>query len=138
MKNELMKRNIRDEVPAFFGGRDLFRGFNKEFEEILSGKCDFEEDNDKYVVEIEVPGVKKEEINIGLKNDILTVSWKRIKETKKELKNSRYERNEGCFTRSFNVEGTDEKKIDAELKNGLLKIVLFKNDAAKAKKIEIK
>jgi len=138
MNNQLVKKTFWNDLPSLFGGRDLFSGFRGDFEKILNGRCDFEEDDEKYYVELEVPGVKKEEIDIGLKNDVLTISWKREKEEKRGLKNSTYERREGSFTRSFNVEGADASNINAELKNGILKISLAKHENAKPKKIEIK
>ena len=76
--------NFWNDVPSIFDkkGRSLFSGFSSEFDKILNGKCDFEELDDKYVVELEVPGVKKDEINITLKNDTLTISWSRTNEKK--------------------------------------------------------
>lgn len=130
-----------DDMPSLFekGKRALFSGFSSEFDKILNGKCDFEELDDKYLVELEVPGVQKDEINLSLKNDILTISWSR-KRGKKEEKTARksYERSEGSFTRSFNVDGADPDKIQASLKDGVLKIILPKSENSKPKKIEIK
>jgi len=130
-----------DDMPTLFekGKRALFSGLSSEFDKILNGKCDFEELEDKYLVELEVPGVKKDEINLSLKNDTLTISWSRKRE-KKEEKTARksYERSEGSFTRSFDVDGADPDKIQAALKDGVLKIVLPKSENSKAKKIEIK
>lgn len=104
---------------------------------ILNGKCDFEETDDKYVIELEVPGVKKDEINLNLKNDILTISWYSKKESKSDKGKSKYERREGSFTRSFDVEGSDTDKIEAELKSGILKVTLPKHESTKPKKIQI-
>lgn len=130
-----------DDMPVLFerGKRALFSGLTSEFDKILNGKCDFEELEDKYLVELEVPGVQKNEINLSLKNDTLIISWsrKREKNEEKAAKKS-YERSEGSFTRSFNVDGADPDKIQAALKDGVLKIVLPKNENSKAKKIEIK
>jgi len=117
--------------------KSLFKGFDSEFEKILNGKCDFEENDDKYVIELEVPGVKKDEININLKNEVLIVSWYSKKENKSNKGRSKYERNEGSFTRSFDVEGSVADKIEAELKNGILKITLPKHENSKPKKIQI-
>ena len=130
-----------NDVPSIFErkGRDLFSGFSKEFDKILNGKCDFEELDDKYVVALEVPGVKKDEINITLKNETLNINWSRTNEKKEgKKKRSNYERSEGSFRRSFSVEGADADKINAELKDGVLKIELPKQEALKPKKITIK
>jgi len=59
------------------------------------------------------------------------------KENRSGKGKSRYERSEGSFTRSFDVEGSDAEKIEAELKNGILKITLPKHEMSKPKKIEI-
>jgi len=133
-------KDFWDDVPSFFNRNLNFpKMFSGEFDKILNGKCDFEEFGDKYVVELEVPGVKKDEINVSLKNENLTISWKRKNEKKEgDKKNSKYERSEGSFTRSFHVEGTDQEKIHAELKDGVLKLMLPKLEEAKAKKIQIK
>jgi HSP20 family protein len=138
MKNSLVRKNLWDGFPAFFEGRDLFKGYSADFDKVLNGKCDFEEDGDKYTIELEVPGVKKEEINLSLKNDILNIYWSRKSEKHGGTKKSRYERSEGSFTRSFDVEGVNPDKIEAELKNGILKIILHKEESFKPKKIEIK
>ncbi|HOV15231.1 MAG TPA: Hsp20/alpha crystallin family protein, partial [Spirochaetota bacterium] len=114
----------------------LFK-FDSEFDKILNGRSDFEEDNEKYSVELEVPGVKKEEINISLKNDVLTINWSRKKENKKSFGKTKYERTEGSFSRSFDVEGANGDKIDAELKNGVLKVVVFKKENFKPIQIQI-
>jgi len=148
MSNNLIKRDfwntipkwetaLQDAFPVFLGNKNLFKGFDPGFEKILNGKCDFEESDDRYVIELEVPGVKKDEINISLKNEVLTISWSSKKENKDGKGKSRYERSEGSFTRSFDVEGSDAEKIDAELKNGVLKITLPKHEMSKPKKIQI-
>ncbi|HPO49653.1 MAG TPA: Hsp20/alpha crystallin family protein [Spirochaetota bacterium] len=134
--NELIKRGFGDFAPDFFKTDNLFK-FNREFEKILNGRSDFEEDNDKYTVELEIPGVKKEEVEITLKNDVLTIGWSRKKENKKTFGKSIYERAEGSFSRSFDVEGADSKKIEAELKNGVLKVVVAKREDFKPFSIKI-
>jgi len=125
-------------TPSIFND-DLFKiSYPKEFSKILNGKCDFEEHEENYVVELEVPGVNKDEIKVTLKNDYLTINWNRKNEKKSNAKNASYERSEGSFTRSFYVEGADQEKIEAELKNGVLKLVLPKKENLKSKQITIK
>ena len=134
-----MSRELRlftdfwNDVPSLFGkGED-------EFLKIMNGKCDFEEHDDRYALELEVPGVKKEEISLEISNDVLTVSWSRKKEKKSGIgKNSRFERSRGNFSRSFSVRGADSDRITASLKNGLLSVELPKTNLYRAKRIEIK
>lgn len=134
--NDLIRNEFGTFIPDFFKANSLFKS-DSDFEKILNGRSDFEEDDEKYTIEIEVAGVKKEEIDISLKNDLLTVNWSRKKESKKLLGKSKYERISGSFSRSFNVEGSDPNKIEAELKNGVLKVVLYKNDNFKPVSIKI-
>jgi HSP20 family protein len=143
MNKELVKRDLWDSFrdlntfPSFFGTRNLSRVFDSDISRIINGKCDIEETDDKYIVELEVPGVKKEEINLSLKNDTLTISWSRKKENKKSDGKSKYERSEGSFTRSFDVEGANTENVEAELKNGVLKIIVNKLEDSKPKNITI-
>ncbi|OHD07176.1 MAG: hypothetical protein A2086_02540 [Spirochaetes bacterium GWD1_27_9] len=134
----LTKRDFFEPMTSFFDGFGWMQKVGDEFDKILNGKCDFEEEENKYLINLEVPGVKKEEINIGLKDETLTISWSRKVEKNQESKNSRYERRDGSFTRSFSVKGADFEKIDAQLKNGVLTIEIPKLETIKAKKIEIK
>lgn len=105
---------------------------------MLNAKCDFQDREDSYRIELELPGVKKKEVEIELKNDVLTVSWERKQEKKKGLgKNSRFERSQGSFTRSFTVGGADESKISAELRDGVLNITVPKTEEARPHRISI-
>ena len=140
MTKELITLNsLFNKLPSIFDD-DWFVNFPDDYTKALNGRCDFEEDNEKYTVELEVPGVKKEEINVSLKNDNLTISWNRVRENKEEDSKKRkiYERSEGSFKRNFFVENIDVEKVNAELKDGVLKLVLPKKESAKPKEIEIK
>jgi len=140
MNKELIKKDFTDIFPSFFNeGAKWLRGFNSEFDKILNGKCDFEDRDNEYYIELETPGVEKDEININFKNDNLVINWSRTREEKKgKSDKNRYERSSGSFQRSFYVEGADFEKIEAELKNGVLKITIPKLEKVKAKQITIK
>ncbi len=105
-----------------------------------SPKTDIYEDKDKYVFSLEVPGVKKENINIEFNENLLTVSGQ--KEIEKELKEEnfyRIERGYGKFSRSFSVpRDVDVKGVEAHLQDGVLTLVMPKIEEQKAKSIEIK
>lgn len=141
MSKELtLFKDFFNNLPSFSDIEEDFASLMPaDIRKVMNGKCDFEETDSEYSIELELPGVKKDEVNVDLKNDILTVSWKREREQKKGLlKNKRYERSTGSFTRSFSVSGADSSKVDASLSDGVLKVKVGKNDAYKAKKIEIK
>ncbi len=101
------------------------------------------ETDKSYVVELAAPGLKKDDFQIELENNVLTISYKRSEEKKEEEEN--YTRREFYFTefkRSFTLpEDADLEKIDAKYKDGILEITIEKKDEAKVKpkkKISIK
>lgn len=91
-------------------------------------------------VEVDLPGVKKEDIEVKIDNNILTISGER--KMKKEVKKKDYylmESSFGKIERSFVLpKGIDQEKINAEYKNGRLIIDLQKEERLKPKKVEVK
>ncbi len=91
-------------------------------------------------VEIDMPGVKKEDIDVRIDNNILTVSGER--KMKKEVKKKDYylmESSFGRIERSFSLpKGIDQDKISAQYKDGRLVIDLEKEESSKPKAIEVK
>jgi HSP20 family protein len=91
-------------------------------------------------IEVDLPGVKKEDIDINIADHILTVTAER--KMKKEVKESDYyilESSFGKIVRSFSIpDGIDMDKIDAEFKDGRLFITLEKQEALKPKAIKVK
>jgi len=100
------------------------------------------EGSDAYHVDVDLPGVKKEDISIDVENNVLTISGKR--ETKSEVKEQDYykiESSYGKFQRSFTLpEKVDVENIRAATQDGVLKVVIPKLQIAQnpTKKIEIK
>ena len=104
-------------------------------------KVDIKEYEDKYLLEAELPGVNKEDINIEIRDDILTISVNRNEEIKEERENYiRRERRYGSLKRSFPVDDVEQDKIDARFENGILYLELPKRkDARKnVNRIQIK
>jgi HSP20 family protein len=101
---------------------------------------DITEDDKEYLVKAELPEMKREEIKINVHEDVLSISGERKYE--KEEKGKKYHRVErayGSFVRSFTLpEDADGSKINAEYKEGVLKIHLPKSEKAKPKSIEVK
>ena len=115
-------------MPALFTGDTQMR-------------VDIKENDKEYIVEADMPGVKKEEINVELNNDRLTIAVERNEEINEEKENYiRRERRSGSFCRSFIVENVKEEGIAAKFENGVLSIMLPKKEAGinKKNKIEIK
>lgn len=96
-----------------------------------------------YHIEVDLPGVKKEDINIQVEDATLVVSGERkVKEEIKEENYYKIESNFGSFTRSFSLpEEADIENIHAESDDGVLEVIVPKLEAEKVdkvKKIEIK
>lgn len=134
------RRNSFDLFDNFFGDDDFF---TKREHHLM--KTDIKEKKDKYVIEMDLPGYAKENINLELNNGYLEVSAKVEKEEKnnEEEKFVRRERFYGECSRSFYVgEDVTEDDIEAEFKNGMLKIEVPKKEAQpklpETKKIAIK
>ena len=133
------RKNEFDLFDDFFRGDDFF---TRREQSIM--KTDIREKDDKYIIEMDLPGYEKENINLELKEGYLTVSAKVERETDNSEK-ERYvhkERFYGECSRSFYVgEDITEQDIHAEFKNGILKVNIPKKEAKKeipeAKRIEI-
>jgi HSP20 family protein len=98
------------------------------------------EENNNIVIKAELPGVKKENVTIDIKDNMLTLKGERTEETEvKEENYYRKERSYGKFHRAFTLpDAVDPNKIEASFKDGVLKISIPKAEEAKTKKIEIK
>ncbi len=101
---------------------------------------DVSESDAEYTMEVELPGLTDKDIEVKVENDLLTVSSKK-EEGKKEYRKGYLlrERSGYEFARSFSLpKEVDREKIDAEFKNGLLKLVLPKTPKAQPKTIDVK
>ena len=123
------RRNEFDLFDDFFKGDDFF---SRRDMSIM--KTDIKEKKDKYVIEVDLPGYEKENINLELKDGYLQVSAKVEKEEHSD-ENERFvhkERFYGHCSRSFYVGDTiKEEDIEAEFKNGILKIDIPKKEEKK-------
>jgi HSP20 family protein len=128
---------LRDEINRLFeapfsnGGSDAFNSW--------APALDVYEDKDNLVVRAELPGLKKEDINISLNENTVTISGERRNEKKYEgSETSREERLFGRFTRSFQLpKAVDSGKVKASYKDGILTVTLPKAEEAKPRQIEI-
>ena len=128
---------LRDEVNRLFDfswpSRDsgLFSGW--------SPTLDVFDDKDNLVVQVELPGMKKEEIDIAMHEGVLTVSGERKTEgERKEGEMFRSERYFGKFQRSVTLPvAVEARKVKATYKEGILTIDLPKAEEAKPKQIAI-
>jgi len=127
--------------------RIMFEMFNdqgardaRQAEQHFAPSFEVFERKDGYVFRADLPGVKQEDLDITLNANRLTVSGKREAEERKEGERFyAYERSFGSFSRSFTLpEGVDAEHVAAELKNGVLTLVVPKKPEIQPKKISIK
>lgn len=118
---------------------DLFDDFFKDFRLTpTAGRMDIIDNDDKYVIEIELPGFKKEDIKISLKDNKLTVTAK-TEEIKEERKYLHRERRFNETTRTICVDdGITEKDILPKFENGILALEIKKPEEKKPVDIKIK
>ena len=106
----------------------------------FSPRVNIRETEDSLALTFELPGMKKEEIKVAVKDDVLTVSGQR--EFKSESNEDEYVRRElrsGSFSRSFTLPDTvDHDKVSADYRDGLLEITLAKREEVKLKEIEVR
>lgn len=106
-----------------------------------SFKVDLKETDKDYLVEAELPGVNKKDINVDIDNNYLVINAKRDESVEENKENYvRRERYYGEFKRSFYIDNVDQDKISASFENGVLKVTLPKlvKDNSNKRKIDIK
>lgn len=103
-------------------------------------RVDIYEKDGSYVVKADMPGMEEKDLNVEIKDNVLTLSGKKEEEKETDDKNyHRVERSSGSFTRTFNIpEGVEADQIKAEYKKGVLTVTLPKSKKAEPKKIEVK
>jgi len=98
------------------------------------------EKEDKFVVRAELPGMKREEIDVSVLGNTLSIKGERKAE--KEIREEEYHRCEMCygaFSRSVTLPAAIESgKVSADYKDGILEVTLPKAEVAKPQKIEVK
>jgi len=102
--------------------------------------CDIFETDKELVMKFELPEVKKEDVEVKVEQNVLTLHGERKFEEKTDRENyHRVERHYGEFMRSFNVPlYVDAARINAEFKEGVLTITLPKNEEARPKQVNVK
>jgi HSP20 family protein len=124
---------------------DLFRGFfmrpvRFDGQQEIQIKIDVSEDDKAYTVHADIPGVKKEDINVNIEGSQVAISAevkneKEVKEGDKVLRNERYF---GRVSRAFTLtEDVDETTAQAKYNNGVLELVLPKRATAKTRSLTI-
>lgn len=126
-------KEIREIENRLFGNRPVA---SEENVSTFTPSVNTREGEFAYHVDVDLPGVKKEDIKVNLKENVLTISGER--HTKEEVKQEDYYRIEtrfGKFSRSFTLpDDADIENIDASSDNGVLEVIIPKLAKAKGTK----
>jgi HSP20 family protein len=132
-------RSFQDEFERLFDGFLPDRA-DESSDAMWTPRVDLSETEEAYKVEVDVPGVKGEDINISYNDHVLTVSGERSNESKESKKGEyvRIERSYGKFYRSFRLpKAIDADKIEARHDNGVLLVTVPKAEESKPRKINV-
>lgn len=133
-------RTLQEEVNRLFSN-NLTLSFGEEG--IARGAwnptVDIYENKDQIVLEAELPGMKREDFDLTIENNVITLRGERHFEKKDETDNyHRVERSYGSFARSFTLPQTvTGEEVTAEYRDGVLRVTLPKREETKARRIEV-
>jgi HSP20 family protein len=134
-------RTLQEEVNRLFS-TNLTRAFDDD-QGIGRGawapSVDIYENKDQIVLEAELPGMKQEDFDLSIENNVITLRGERKFEKTEETDNyHRVERSYGAFTRSFTLPQTvSAEGATAEYNNGVLRVTLPKREETKARRIQV-
>lgn len=132
-------RDIQRGIDHVFD--DFFRPLGEERTALWNPRVDFSETDDAYLIRADIPGVKKEDIDINVQDGTLSISGERHQEsTETDEKHNilRAERSVGRFYRSFSLPSTvDVDAIEAKVEDGVLNVRVPKAEEVKPRKIEV-
>ncbi len=134
-------KNLQEEVNRLFTG-NAGRSFDDEG--IARGawhpSVDIYENKEQIVLEAELPGMTREDFDLSIENNVITLRGERRFEKKEDTDNyHRVERAYGSFTRSFTLPNTvSAEGASADYRNGVLRVSIPKREETKARRIEIK
>jgi len=132
--------DMSDRLNRFFGS--WTRPYEKEALAVAewAPAVDIQETDKEYLVKAELPEVEKNDVKVTVQDNILTIQGERKQEKEEKGKKfHRIERSYGTFLRTFGVpEEVEPTKVEAEFKDGLLKVHLPKTEKPRVKAIEVK
>jgi HSP20 family protein len=130
--------NLREELNSFF---DLPFLTNLNRQDLFSGwspALDLYQNNENVVAVLELPGMRKEDIEISLHDGTLTIAGERNSSSSNDERAERTERYVGTFRRSVTLPArVDANKVSATYRDGVLTVTLPKAEEAKPKRIDV-
>lgn len=124
----------------FFNLRSVFDDFFNDsfmpayFNNVNPMKADIKETDKEYIIDAELPGIKKEDIKLELRDDTLTIAVEHDEQVNEEKENYiRRERRFGSFARSFYMENVNNEGVTAKYNDGILTVTIPKAEQGKEK-----
>lgn len=140
-RNRNLSNDLFDQMDWLFDDWGRSNQVMKDFlsDRVLSPSCDISESNDHFLMSVDIPGMKPEDIKIEVANNILTISGERRREEKENDDSvQHYEKSYGYFKRSFSLPTSIESdSVEARYENGVLELFLPKTQNAKARQIAV-
>jgi HSP20 family protein len=143
-------RNLQTR-PLFdpWGAWDLFRSFDRLFQDFdrneglrsfgYAPSARIEDEGERYVLRVDVPGVNEKDVHVDLHDGVLTVSAQRSVESPEKYEARRRERADSSFARSYVLgDKVDPEKTTAEIKDGVLTVSVAKAPGAQKKTISVR
>lgn len=133
-------------APLFYRHNHMMDQLRKMFEETRQGDYEIStwpltnifDNGENLILTAQIPGIKKEDLEINIVKDVLTLSGERKIEYPQDVHIHRRERSNVRFSRSYNLPyRVDASKVDAELADGVLKVILPKHPEEQPKRISI-
>ncbi|MEK6835993.1 MAG: Hsp20/alpha crystallin family protein [Nanoarchaeota archaeon] len=130
-------REMDNMFRRFFESRNKIFKLDKELENFREPLADIKKTDKEYIIEIELPGVNKEDVILQVSNDLIEIRAKKQSELKIEKKGYlRHERSYSGFYRTIPLPfGVKEDEVESEFKNGILKIKVPKSKEKIKKKV---
>ena len=129
-------RQLQDEMNRAFGEPRAARVASAAW----APAVDVEEQDERFVIRADVPGVEPSGIDVTMDKGVLTIRGERAREPADEERRRyrRAERVHGSFERSFSLpEAADAQRIEASVRHGVLEVVIAKKAAVLPKRIEV-
>jgi HSP20 family protein len=151
MSRQVSRQSSRNEVSGLYD--DPFQGFETRMNQFFRNMfdsgveanignypVDVDEDEESITIEAEMPGFKRDEVEVSVENGVLTIKGEREGKEgdgkrKRHMSERRYTRVQRSFSLPRSVDGSD---VNATMSDGILTIRLNKTEASKPRKIEIR
>lgn len=132
-------RDLQDEMSRFLSLSPLRRDGDLGWRGVFEPEIEVREEADHFLVRADLPGIRKEDIDISVTENVVTLKGERKAESERKEKNYFYsERVYGAFSRTIELPAEIEaEKVRASYKDGVLELTLPKVESAKPKQIKV-